>query len=46
MMESLVTYIIKRIFKGMLFIFITDPKIEVFQPSQKENFGIGSQLRK
>ena len=25
---------------------LVDPKVEVFQPSQKEKFGIGSQLRK
>ena len=26
--------------------YFADPKVEVFQPSQKEKFGIGSQLRK
>ena len=27
-------------------LLISEPKVEVFQPTQKEKFGIGSQMKK
>ena len=40
-------YLLQITKSNWLFPFIVPvPKVEVFQPSQKEKFGIGSQLRK